>query len=243
MNTRIDARPKSSAFTLIELLTVIAIIAILMALLFPVIGSVRETAKKTQAKTDEMQIVAAVKAFNTEYGKYPNVDPTGTPPAAGTDTLVGDMKKGSSLAQQPTVDNNALFNILRSISDNSANQTFTGNPRRIVFFEGKSVANPASPKSGFLDNPNANGGGGGNTTKGGFYDPWGTEYFVYIDTDYDNQINVSQNYTDFPVTASPQVGVAVFSLGKDQTIGSPSAGVTNMYKSGSNTSDDVISWQ
>src|SRR5947207_9326970 len=62
---------RSSAFTLIELLVVIAIIAILIGLLFPAFRAVQDQAKKTQAKNDLTQIVNAVNAFYTEYGKYP----------------------------------------------------------------------------------------------------------------------------------------------------------------------------
>ena len=59
------------AFTLIELLVVISIIAVLMGLAFPVFQGVQNTAKKTQAKNDLVQIVTAVNAFYTEYGRYP----------------------------------------------------------------------------------------------------------------------------------------------------------------------------
>src|SRR6476659_7413065 len=59
------------AFTLIELLVVIAIIAILIGLLFPAFKAVQDQAKRTQAKNDLTQIVNAVNAFYTEYGKYP----------------------------------------------------------------------------------------------------------------------------------------------------------------------------
>src|SRR5438105_1714763 len=59
------------AFTLIELLVVIVIIAVLMGVAFPVFQSVQNQAKKTQAKNDLTQIVTAVNAFYTEYGKYP----------------------------------------------------------------------------------------------------------------------------------------------------------------------------
>src|SRR5437762_4615613 len=61
------------AFTLIELLVVIAIIAVLLGLAFPVFQGVLDRAKKVQAKNDLTQIVTAVNAFYTEYGKYPVV--------------------------------------------------------------------------------------------------------------------------------------------------------------------------
>jgi prepilin-type N-terminal cleavage/methylation domain-containing protein len=59
------------AFTLIELLVVIAIIAILIGLLFPALKAVQNQARQVQAKNDLTQIVNAVNAFYTEYGKYP----------------------------------------------------------------------------------------------------------------------------------------------------------------------------
>src|SRR5256712_11613708 len=59
------------AFTLIELLVVIAIIAILVGLLFPAFKAVQNQARQTQAKNDLTQIVNAVNAFYTDYGKYP----------------------------------------------------------------------------------------------------------------------------------------------------------------------------
>ena len=63
--------PNTQAFTLIELLVVITIIVVLMGLLFPAFRGVQDQAKRTQAKNDLTQIVTAVNAFYTEYGKYP----------------------------------------------------------------------------------------------------------------------------------------------------------------------------
>src|SRR5206468_8182988 len=54
-----------------SLLVVITIIAILIGLLFPAFSAVQDQAKRTQAKNDLTQIVTAVNAFYTEYGKYP----------------------------------------------------------------------------------------------------------------------------------------------------------------------------
>jgi prepilin-type N-terminal cleavage/methylation domain-containing protein len=62
---------KTRAFTLIELLVVIMIIAVLMGLAFPAFQGVQNSAKRTQAKNDLVQLVTAVNAFYTEYGRYP----------------------------------------------------------------------------------------------------------------------------------------------------------------------------
>src|ERR1700693_2642481 len=69
-------KKREGAFTLIELLVVIAIIAILLGLAFPVFQGVLERAKKVQAKNDLTQVVTAVNAFYTEYGRYPTVETT-----------------------------------------------------------------------------------------------------------------------------------------------------------------------
>ncbi len=66
---------QARAFTLIELLVVIAIIAILIGLLFPAFRAVQDQAKRTQAKNDLTQIVNAVNAYYTDYGKYPMAGP------------------------------------------------------------------------------------------------------------------------------------------------------------------------
>jgi prepilin-type N-terminal cleavage/methylation domain-containing protein len=59
----------SRAFTLIELLIVIAILGILMALLFPAVQSAIDSARRAQAKNDVVQIATAVTAYETEYGR------------------------------------------------------------------------------------------------------------------------------------------------------------------------------
>ncbi len=71
---------KASAFTLIELLVVIAIIAVLMGLLFPAAQSAINSAKKTTAKNQAVQIATAITAYETEYGRLPAF--TGTNMAA-----------------------------------------------------------------------------------------------------------------------------------------------------------------
>lgn len=224
MNKHPLQRHGAAAFTLVELLTVIAIIAILMGLLFPAIGIIKEQARKVQAKNDVTNIVAAVKQYYTEYGKYPAIqDP---PVASGTDDFVGDTKASAA------ANNNTIFNTLRAIPE-GINSNHKYNPRRIVFFEGKRAADPAAPRAGFSE-------GTGAATAGNYYDPWGTQYNIVIDSNYDNLITLDSQYTDFSGTNAPHVGCGAFSLGKDTQLGTKG---DKMYKNGSTASDDVVSWQ
>ncbi|MEN6383729.1 MAG: type II secretion system protein [Phycisphaerales bacterium] len=58
-------------FTIVELLTVMAIIAILMGLLLPAMQAVRKAAKDVSQKAQFKTIETALEAFNNENGTYP----------------------------------------------------------------------------------------------------------------------------------------------------------------------------
>jgi prepilin-type N-terminal cleavage/methylation domain-containing protein len=60
-------------FTLVELLTVIAIIAILAAIIFPVAGTVRENARKGRCSSNLSQIFVALQSYKEDYRAYPPV--------------------------------------------------------------------------------------------------------------------------------------------------------------------------
>jgi type II secretory pathway pseudopilin PulG len=122
---RIGDSSHEGAFTLIELLVVITIIIILMGMLFPAFRGVQDQAKKTQAKNDLTQIVTAVNAFYTEYGKYPVVT-NDTPPAT-----TGD-----------------LFYTLRAIAAGTANASDAANPRKIAFLSPPDARNQTNPRAG-----------------------------------------------------------------------------------------------
>src|SRR5204863_259322 len=105
---------------------------ILANVIFPVFQGVLERAKKLQAKNDLTQIVTAVNAFYTEYGKYP---------LATADTIYGTG--GTSNAD--------LFYSLRAVAF-GANALVNGvpavNTRQIVFISPPDVKNPANPSLG-----------------------------------------------------------------------------------------------
>ncbi|MEA3212794.1 MAG: ral secretion pathway protein [Chthoniobacter sp.] len=215
---------QNSAFTLVELLTVIAIIAILMGLLFPVVSIVKDMMRKAQAKNDVMQIVSATKQFQTDYGKYPSVEET--PGTGAADILVGDASAGA------TINNSALFNTLRSLAE-GLNTNHKLNPKRVVFFEGRLATDTQNPRAGFADRSDS-------ASRGCFFDPWGKQYNVVIDANYDNAVTVTEQYSDFAGDHAPRVGVGAFSLGKDNQLGHEG---DKRYQTGNTVSDDVVSWQ
>jgi type II secretory pathway pseudopilin PulG len=210
-------KKRTAAFTLIELLVIIAIIIILAGLLFPAFQSVQNQAKRTQAKNDLTQIVTAVNAYYTEYGKYPLV---------AADTIYGP-------AGTP---NNLLFNELR------ATAAATQNPRQIVFISPPAVKDPANPRSGIATQATTV--NGISVAIGDLVDPSGTPYRIAIDGNYDNSVaNPYGNPTTGGAGPDPiNQGVVTWSFGKDQTLGTNG---DNVYKNPTTgvQSDDVISWQ
>ena len=71
MTSNLRVRNYRAAFTLIELLVVIAIIAILAAILFPVAGTVQESARRGATMSNLQKIHQAVAAYELDNREYP----------------------------------------------------------------------------------------------------------------------------------------------------------------------------
>jgi prepilin-type N-terminal cleavage/methylation domain-containing protein len=85
MTTRTEKSVLRAAFTLVELLTVMAIIALLIGLLVPALGHVKTTAKIVQQKAQLKSIETALEAFNGMYGDYPPSNETRADDSTGYD--------------------------------------------------------------------------------------------------------------------------------------------------------------
>ena len=108
------------AFTLIELLTVIAIIGVLVALLFPAIKSALGKAEAAKAQQGVSGLATAYKAYYTEYGKWPatTTDPSGI--MTTTNWMVALLRGEDKSATEGII-------------------TYNGNPRHIRFLEMKTA--------------------------------------------------------------------------------------------------------
>lgn len=120
MSYRRDLR----AFTLIEMLVVIAVIAILAATLVPAARKAIANAEITTARNEVESLVAVVKSYEMEYRGYPT-SKNGQP----ADAHYG-VQRGS------VVDNREVMNVLRAI-DGPGNVGHVLNRQKHVYIEPK----------------------------------------------------------------------------------------------------------
>jgi prepilin-type N-terminal cleavage/methylation domain-containing protein len=221
-----DHHSTENAFTLIEMIVVILIIATLTALFVGTAANTFDRARKTLAKNDGIQITTAINAFYTEYGRYPVTvtDPT-------KDAFFGSGAIPAGCADYTS--NDVLFNVLRNIiTDPNA---VALNPRQIVFLSPGGAKNTVPPR-------------GGIATDNRFYDPWGSQYAILIDTNYDNTLTNPYSDADGSAGTTPlRFGAGAYSFGKNGALGggaaanssfSPESGAAGQFKG----SSDILSW-
>lgn len=81
-------RPPCSAFTLVEMLVVMAVIAILAGIILALNGNVQATAARSRAKGEIQALSAACEAYKADNGGYPQGSPsTSAAPSSGQPTV------------------------------------------------------------------------------------------------------------------------------------------------------------
>ena len=93
-------RPR--AFTIVELLVVIAVIAILVAMLLPAIHAARESARLTHCKNNLRQLGIALQGHNSAHGYFP-------PGVVATDDNFQNGMHSGFVFLLPFLEENALF--------------------------------------------------------------------------------------------------------------------------------------
>ena len=223
------------AFTLIELITVIAIIAILMGLLFPAIAIAREIARRNKAATIEKSIVVACKSYATDYGKHPPIP--GALVAAGSAGNVDHSyyAYGDTEAGKCKVANNQLFDVLRAIA-RGPNSDHALNRRKQSYFEETKATDSRNPREGFADGKDF-----AEEIQGQLFDPWGKQYCIILDADGDNILKLDAFFQD--LTDPVRNSAAAFAMAKNLVIGGKGY-LGRLRKERSNEApEDVISWQ
>lgn len=182
----------SRAFTMTEMLTVIAVIGVLLALLFPAIKSSMLRAETTKAQTAISGLQTAFKGYYTEYGKWP--------------VFTSDLSHSNYTY---TVDTNFVA-LLQGANNNGSltggngfppppftpagQQTLQGNPRQIRFLEFRKEDLDAAL---------------------GFLDPWKRPYYCRFDVTYGNDVDDPFTGSSINPATKVKVGFVIWSAGPD----------------------------
>jgi len=260
----------SRAFTLVELLTVIAIIGILAAMLMPALIHVKIAAQKAKAKVEIADIVNAINAYDSDYGHFPiSTNEQAAAYAVGNNDftcgLVANPQSGiiwpAGAGGNFSYDNNSnVISILMDLTafpsgaPTPANSFHQKNPKQIKYLNAKLSGDPGTG----VQPP------GGVDNNGIYRDPWGNPYIITVDTSYDDQCsdlfysqqNVSQSsgQTGLNGLFNPTAGggtdnflyhgkVMVWSAGPDKTFASKDASNNPLKANQGVNKDNVLSWQ
>jgi general secretion pathway protein G len=143
---------KSKGFTLIELAVVLAIIAVLAAVLTPMVTGYLDQARIARAQADVRTIADAIKLYNRDTGRWPIYNSSGT----FTSDTVASVEIATSQGNNPTGGSGWSITL-----GNTSLELYLSN-------DYSSVGNASFPKAGFR----------GPYIRTVDSDPWGNKYLV-----------------------------------------------------------------
>ena len=222
---------KKQHFSLVELLTVIAVIAILAGILIPTVGAVKESGKATQALTEVKGIHLAIKSFQNDHKYLPakSIEENKDIVYWGSSAAVTPAANASvTITENATLDTSylTLFDTICYVDHTDITKT-PASDSDAKKFNKKAKKYLAAPTTYY-----------GSETTNGYRDPWGRPYIIYLDTNYDGKIEGIA--AKFGATGN-QVNdtVAVISLGKTTV---PANGIA-VNSADIDSEDLCTSWQ
>lgn len=241
----------SRAFSLIELLVVISIIAILAGLVMPAIAAAKRRALITKSQHEITEIANAITRYESTYSRYP-VSQATMAASGGNDVTFGGTNATATQFIFPSdaafrLNNSEVVAILMDMTNfpsggPTANADHAKNTQQIKFLTPLMVSDPALAGVG----PDLV-----------YRDPWGNPYLISIDVNYDekcrdafyktisvsqqsgsvghnglnNSIDVTKDFFEY------NGGVMVWSVGPDKKANS------NQKANKDDNKDNILSWK
>jgi len=191
---------KHRFFTLVELLTVIAVIAILAGIAVPVVIGMQSKGKETAARADMNAIKMALTQFKADYSVWPQINPTGNPITdfsdltASDDLLIetpyndsdsGDLFKASIKAYD-RITQSLTNNVVDGTTPEALGSDSSGSGKAKYHYgnsKKRRYLDPVAKSFKFTVL---------STDYEGFYklDPWGRRYNIALDWNYDGKIDL-----------------------------------------------------
>ncbi|MBO4648448.1 MAG: prepilin-type N-terminal cleavage/methylation domain-containing protein [Lentisphaeria bacterium] len=195
---------KHRLFTLVELLTVIAVIAILAGIAIPVVVGMQSKGKETSARADMNAIKIALTQFKADYSIFPVAPST-------NDTLLKALFKSGDTNDDST--NDAMMEELTTILTTpssgapASKTTFTYNTKKKRYLDA-----PAKPVTSVT--------GSAVFAK---LDPWGRRYNIALDTNYDRKLILKKAFLGTDSDETIVGDIAIFSYGTAEDSGDTDA--------------------
>jgi type II secretory pathway pseudopilin PulG len=164
---------------MVELLTVIAVIGILAALILTAVSKAIVQGKVTKAKTEMAGLVQAVHAYRAAYNSYPVSSGVISAATAARDdfTYGGTALAGILGPGNWSTNNSEVIAILMDLENDgygnpTVNKGHLKNPQQHKFLDATMVSDPTLPGVG----PDLV-----------YRDPWGNPYIISMDLNYDDK--------------------------------------------------------